>query len=119
MNMKSRQDWNDTDWANYLQIPVSEVKKCRALLDDMFVMAVERNKITQQYSFAMYRYDIAPSGVKRLQLAATDDKHSFADIKDAVVNANNIIACMELTPYWAKTLNMPAQAIQMLTIRTK
>lgn len=114
---ESRLTWTDENWASYLDCPVKDIPSIRKFLDDNYVVAIERNKITGKYSFAMYRYDVAPSGVRRLQLFLSDDKHSSSDIKKAMHDANNIIATLELTDFWVKALNIPKRALQMLLIR--
>lgn len=116
--MKSRLDWQDSDWATYLNCPVSKIPEYKKILDENFVTAIERDRQSGQYSFALYRYDVAPSGFKRLQLSKTSKK-SFANLLDAVHDANNIISCWELSDFWAKAFNMPKQAVQMLLIRQK
>jgi len=116
---KSRLNWNDLDWATYLDCPIQNIPEYKQVLDKNFVMAVERNRTTGRYSFAMYRYHTKPSGDQNLQLLLSDDKHSFPTIMDAVCDANNIISTMELNKFWAKTLDVPARAIQMLLIREK
>lgn len=116
---KSRLEWTDENWANYLGCPVEKIPSIRNFLDKTYVTAVERNKITGQYSFAMYKYDTAPSGHNRLRLILSDDKRGFTNITDAVRDANNIISTLELTDFWADTLNIPKQALQMMLIREK
>ena len=117
--MESRLNWSDAQWAKYLNCPVESVKKYKQVLDNNYVTAIEKNKKTNLYSLAVYKYDIAPSGAKRLQLLLSDDKHAFSDLSHAINNANNIISNMELSDYVASALNMPAKAIQMLLIRQK
>ncbi len=119
MVLKSRLEWKNEDWANYLDCPVQKISEFKKILDENYVMAVERNAASKLYSFAVYRYDVAPSGAKRLQLLLTDDKHKFANIQDAMHDANNIISSLELNDYCAKALNVPKRAIQMMLIREK
>lgn len=116
---KSRLYWNNLDWATYLGCPVQNIPEYKKVLDENYVMAVERNKITGNYSFAVYTYHTKPSGDQNLQLLLSDDKHSFPTIMDAVHDANNIISTMELNNFWAKTLGVPSRAIQMMLIREK
>jgi hypothetical protein len=117
--MESRLTWTDEQWATYLNCPVASVKKYKQVLENNYVTAIEKNKKTNLYSFAVYKYDIAPSGAKRLQLLLSDDKHTFSDLTAALNNANNIISTMELSDYVASVLSVPKQAIQMLLIRQK
>lgn len=117
--MESRLNWSDAQWAKYLNCPVESVKKYKQVLENNYVTAIEKNKKTNLYSFALYKYDIAPSGVKRLRLLLSDEKHTFSDLTAAVNDANNVISTMELSDYVASALNMPAKAIQMLLIRQK
>ena len=117
--MESRLNWSDARWAKYLSCPVESVKKYKHVLENNYITAIEKNKKTNLYSFALYKYDIAPSGVKRLRLLLSDDKHSFSDLNAALNNANNVISKMELSDHVATSLNMPARAIQMLLIRQK
>ena len=116
---KSRLNWNDLDWATYLDCPVQKIPEYKRVLDANYVTAVERNRTTGRYSFAMYKYHTKPSGDQNLQLLLSDDKHSFPTIMDAVHDANNIISTMELSDFWAKALGMPARAVQMMLIREK
>ena len=117
VRQKPRLQWTDLDWANYLQCTVQEIPDIKDFLDKNYVMAVERNKMTGRYSFTMYKYHTAPSGNQSLQLLLSDDKHSFVNIMDAVRDANNIISTLELSDFWARALNVPKQALQMMLIR--
>ncbi len=116
---KSRLEWTDLDWANYLCCSIQEIPSIRKFLDDNYVTAIERNKTTGRYSFAMYKYHTAPSGAKDLHLMLSDDKHSFSNLIDAMHDANNIISTLEFSDFWAKTLNVPKQSLQMMLIREK
>ena len=118
IKQKSRTEWNDKDWATYLGCPVAKVADYRNILDRNYVMSIQRDSRTQQYYFAMYRYDITPSGTKRLQLKYSSKKQ-FTTTQDALTDANNIISTIELTDFWAKTFKVPNRAIQMLLIRQK
>ena len=91
----------------------------KKFLDDNYVTVVEHNKTTGRYSFAMYKYHTVPSGAKGLHLMLSADKHSFSNMADAVCDANNIISTLEFTDFWAKTLNIPRQSLQMLLIRAR
>lgn len=114
-----RSKWTDIMWAYYLGCPVQKIPEYKKFLDENYVPAIERNKTTGKYSFVMYKYDIAPSGQKRLQLWLTDDKHSFDTTTEALNNANNTISTLEFTDFWAKTFDVPKQVLQMLLIRVK
>ena len=116
--IKNRLNWTDLDWAEYLKCPVQKIFEYRKILNDNYVMVVERNKKTGKYSFAMYRYYITPSGNDRLQLLLSG-KQSFLTYSEAVNNANGKISKMELKDFWVKSLNVPKQAIQMMLIREK
>ena len=116
---KSRLDWTDMDWAVYFGCPVQEIPEYRKFLNENYLPAIEYNKTTGKYSFAMYRYDIAPSGHKRLRLWLTDDKHSFVKKEDALHDANNVISTLEFTDFWAKTYKVPKQVLQMLLMCEK
>lgn len=116
---KSRSEWTDLDWANYLCCPIHEIPSIRKFLEDNYVPVIERNKSTGHYSFAMYRYHIAPSGAKDLHLMLSDDKHSFSNLTDALCDANNIISTLEFTNFWADALNVPKRSLQMLLIRKR
>ncbi len=117
-SVKSRLDWQDADWAKHLNCPVSKIPEYKKILDENFLTAIERDKQSGQYSFALYSYDVAPSGFTRLRLSATGNK-SFTNLLDAVRDANNIISCWELSDFWAKAFDVPKQAVQMLLIRQK
>ena len=114
----SRLEWTDANWADYLGCSVKQVQEYRNFLDKNFLVAIERNKTNNQYSFAMYRYHTHPSKHKSLQLMATRDI-SFPTIMEAVADANGIISCMELSDFWAKTYDVPKKVMQMLLIREK
>lgn len=116
---KSRLDWTDMDWANYLNCPVQKIPEYKKILDANFLTAIERDRETGKYSFVMYQYAIAPSGFKRLQLILSDDKHKFNNLTDAVRDANNVISTFEFTDFKAKMFDMPKKALQMLLIRQK
>lgn len=118
MTQVNRLNWKDEDWATYLGCPVSKVQEYKNILDQNYLMAIECDKNTKKYFMAVYRYDIAPSGFKRLQLLLSGNKQ-FAKVDDALHNANDIISKMELGKYQAKWLNMPQKAIQMMLIREK
>ena len=117
--LKSRLEWTDADWANYFGCPVQKIPEYKKFLDENYVPAIERNKTTGKYSFVMYKYDIAPSGQKRLQLWLTDDKHSFDTTTEALNNANNTISTLEFTDFWAKMYGVPKQVLQMMLIYEK
>ena len=112
----SRLEWQDADWARQLNCPVQNVPEYRKIMEENFLTSIESNKVSGEYSFVVYRYDTAPSGAQRLQLWLTGDK-SFQEIEDALRDANNIIATLELTDFWAKVYGVPKQALQMLVIR--
>ena len=114
-----RLTWTDENWANHLGCPVKDIPSIRKYLDNNYVVAIERNKFTGKYSLAMYRYDVAPSGARRLQLLLSDDKHGSVDVKQAIHDANNVISKLELTDFWSKALNVPKRALQMLLIRER
>ena len=116
---KPRLTWNNLDWATYLGCPIQEIESIKAFLDDNYVMAIERHRATGRYSFAMYRWHIAPSGAKdlHLMLSADDEKHMSANPVDAIREANNVISTLELSDFWAKALNVPKRALQMMLIR--
>ena len=118
IKQKSRLDWNDTDWATYLGCSVRNVAKYRKLLEENYFTCVEQDKNTGLHSFALYKYDIAPSGVKRLHLLLSSNR-GFTNLSDATVDANNIISGLELTDFSAAAFNVPKQAVQMLLIRQK
>ena len=115
---KSRLDWNDTDWAAYLGCSVQNVAKYRELLEKNYLTCVEQDKKSGLHAFALYKYDIAPSGTERLRLMLSS-KRRFNNVSDAVKDANNIISTLELSDFWAGEFNVPKQAVQMLLIRQK
>lgn len=120
MSLKSREDWSDKDWANYLNCPVEKIPEYKNILNDNFVFGIEQNKETKQYSFVSYKYHIHPSGHKSLQLWLTDDLHRFDTKDQAAQYANtNIISKLEFSDFWAKLYNIPSKALQMILIPTK
>ena len=69
------------------------------------------------FKFAMHKWDTAPSGFKRLQLALTDDWHCCYTENEAIEYANTyILPKIQLNDYWAKVYNVPANALQLLRI---
>ena len=118
--MVDRTQWRDNDWAAYLCCSVADIAKYREILSGMFLTAVAHTAIEGKYRFEMYRYDIAPSGQKRLFLMLSDDAHLF-DTEDAAIKyANtNIISKMYLNAFWERHLNVPANAIQMMLIKER
>ena len=69
------------------------------------------------FRFAMYKWDTAPSGFRRLQLALTDDRHCCYTENEAIEYANTyILPKIQLNDYWAKVYNVPANALQLLHI---
>ncbi len=115
---ENRLNWKDPDWAAYLGCPVNCVAQYRQILGNNFVPAIEREQKSGLYSLVMYRYDVSPSGSKRLRLLFSSNQH-FADIADALHNANTVISSLELNAKVAEVLQIPRTAIQMLLIRTK
>ena len=118
IKQKSRLDWTDDDWATYLGCPVAKISEYNKILNENYLMALEQDTQTKNHAFAMYRYDIAPSGQKRLRLLFSS-KNPFTQKQDALTHANNIISTMELNDFYAAALGVPAKAIQMLLIREK
>ena len=115
---ENRLNWKDPDWAAYLGCPVDCIPRYRQILDNNFLPAIEREQKSGLYSLVMYRYDMSPSGTKRLCLLFSGKQH-FVDAVDALRNANTVISNMKLMAMTAKTLQVPATAIQMMLIRTK
>ena len=109
----SRLSWTDENWANYLDCPVRNIPDIKTILANNYVMAIERNKMTKQYCFRVYKINKN----NKLQLVWSDDKHGFANVIDAVNDANNIIATLELSDSAARALNIPKRALQMMVIR--
>ena len=114
----NREAWRDIDWATYLGCPVEKIPEYKKFLDENYVITIEQNKNTKLYSMFMYRYDIAPSGFKRLQLIASG-KEQFADLTAAIHNANDVISKMEFSAFWAEIYDVPAKVLQMMLIREK
>jgi len=117
--IKSRLDWDDTDWAKYLNCPETEIPEYRKWLENTFEPVVEVNKKNGLYRFAMYRYDIAPSGFKRFQLFLTGPEKEFKKATDAVCDANNLISSLEFTDFWAKMYEVPKKVLQMRLIKAR
>lgn len=69
------------------------------------------------FKFAMYKWDTAPSGFKRLQLTLTDDWHCCYTENEAIEYANtDILPKLQLNDFWAEVYNVPANALQLLRI---
>ena len=114
-----RLKWTDTMWAAYFGCPVKKVPEYRNFVDENFVPTIERNIKTGEYSLAIHKFALTPSGCNRLQLWLTDDKHSFNNITDALHRANKTISALEFTDFSAKMYGVPKQVLQMMLIREK
>ena len=81
---------------------------------------IYRNRLKRYlitFRFAMYKWDTAPSGFRRLQLVLTDDRHCCYTENEAIEYANTyILPKIQLNDYWAKVYNVPANALQLLHI---
>ncbi|MCR4917927.1 MAG: hypothetical protein K5912_03215 [Alphaproteobacteria bacterium] len=119
IKIKSRLNWNDVNWAKYLKCPKDKIPEYREWLEKTFVPVVEVNKKTGGYRFAMYRYDIAPSGFERWQLFVTGPEKQFKNDNDAVRDANKLISVLEFTDFWAKMYDVPKKVLQMRLIIEK
>ena len=117
--LKNRLEWNDKDWAKYLNCPVSKIPEYRKALSEMFLPVIEQNKLDGLYYFAMYKYHISIAGTKSLQLYLTKDKPGFKTVQEAVEDGNKAISTFEFTDFWAKMYEMPKQALQMLLIKPR
>ena len=117
-NETNRLQWTDKDWATYLGCPINKIQEYKNILDKNYLMAIECDKNSGKYFMAVYRYDIAPSGFKRLQLLLSGNKR-FDNVVNALHDANRIISQMELNDFYAKQFNMPKKSIQMMLIREK
>ena len=116
MTMIDRTQWGDGDWAKYLHCSVAEVVKYREILNGMFLTGIAHSASEGKYRFEMHRYDIAPSGQKRLFLQKTGN-NTFDTYEAALKDANtNIIPKMYLDAFWERHLNVPARAVQMMLI---
>ena len=70
------------------------------------------------FRFALYKWDMAPSGFKRLQLVATDDWHCCYDENEAIEFANtHILPKLQLNNYWADVYGVTPTALQLLRIK--
>lgn len=119
MAISDRTQWRDSDWAAYLRCSVAEVVKYREILSSMFLTGIARSEVEGKYRFEMHRYDIAPSGQKRLFLMLSGD-NVFDTYEAALKDANtNIIPKMYLNDFWERHLEVPARAVQMMLIKER
>ena len=117
--MENRINWSDSDWAKHLGIEERELKRVRNFVNENYDVATVRNQFTKKYSVALYKYHVSPSGFKTLQLMATANQE-FAEAAQAVKYANeNFLSKLEMTEDWAKSVNMPKRALQLLSIRER
>ena len=116
MTTNDRTQWGDSDWAAYFRCSVAEVVKYRETLNSMFLTGIAHSASEGKYRFEMHRYDIAPSGQKRLFLKLSGN-NAFDTYEAALKDANtNIIPKMYLDDFWERHLNIPARAVQMMII---
>ena len=119
IKMENRINWSDQDWAKHLGIEVKDLPRVRNFINDNYDVATVRNQFTNKYSVALYKYHKSPSGFKTLQLMATANQE-FAESAQAVKYANEqFLSKLEMTDLWAKSLNMPKRALQLLSIRER
>ncbi len=116
MAIVDKAQWRDSDWAAYLGCSVADVAKYREILNGMFQTGIAQITDTGKYRFEMYRYDITPSGQKRLFLKLSGN-NTFDTYEAALKDANtNIIPKMHLSDFWERHLGVPARAVQMMLI---
>ena len=119
MATSDRTQWRDSDWAAYLRCSVAEVVKYREILSGMFITGIAHSESEGKYRFEMHRYDIAPSGQKRLFLMLSGN-NVFDTYEAALKDANtNIIPKMYLNDFWERHLKVPANAVQMMLINER
>ena len=117
--MENRINWSDQDWAKHLGIEVKDLPRVRNFVNDNYDVTTVRNQITNKYSVALYKYHTSQSGFKTLQLMATASKE-FPESAQAIKFANeNFLSTLEMDDNWAKSVNMPKRALQLLSIRER
>ena len=115
---ENRLEWLDSDWAEYLHCPVTEIPRIRNLMQYNFVLTIKKDKKTGKYYFALSRRNYTPAGFKRLHDLKTpvtyfDTKH------EAIEDANKYMSEQLFPAVGAKLYKIPQRAIQMVLIREK
>ena len=117
MSIIDRTQWRDSDWAAYLGCSVAQVAKYREILASMFLTGIAHSETTGKYRFEMHRWDIAPSGQKRLFLMLSGN-NLFDTYDAALKDANtNVIPKLYLNDFWERHLQIPAKCVQMMLIK--
>lgn len=117
--MENRINWSDEQWASHLGIEPKDLPRVRDFMNENYSAAIVRNKNTNNFTVALYKYHVAPSGFKTLQLMATATK-DFPDSAKATYYANNeFFPSLEMNDFWDKSLKIPKRAFQLLSIRER
>ena len=117
--MENRINWSDEQWASHLGIETKDLPRVRNFIDENYSATIVRNKNTNNFTVALYKYHVAPSGFKTLQLMATATK-DFPDSAKATYYANSeFLPNLELSDFFEKSLKMPKRALQLLSIRER
>lgn len=117
--MGNRINWSDQDWAKHLGIEVKDLQRVRNFIQDNYDVTIVRNQNTNKYTVALYKYHKSPSGFKTLQLMATANQEFVESAKAAKYANEQFLSKLEMTDLWAKSLNIPKRALQLLSIRER
>ena len=115
----SRNRWTDKQWAKHLDTSVERVPEIRAAIKNNYSATIVMDKITGLYAIAIFTYEMTPSGFKR-PILSTTSKKEFVKESDAIVFANKkYLPVLSLSKFAADSINVPANAIQMLHIKER
>lgn len=112
----SRSLWTPENWADYFGWPVEQVLAYKAIVDSTFVPSIEPDTKTGKYSLNIKYFDVNSNGKNCLEpFVCGTSRHG--GLLDALQDARNIIATLELSEFLAKKFGIHPKAIQMMVIR--
>ena len=113
VKQNSRQNWSDLDWANYLNCPITEIPSIKNYMQENYSSLISTNMHNGKRFVRLYRHEITPSeSIRPIQIYSAE-----LHTPNFVREANDKISTLELTDFWAKALNVPKRALQMMLIR--
>ena len=113
MKTTPREKWSDLDWANHLGCPITEVSSIRDYMYKNNSSLIATDTKTGKRYVRVYRHEITPSeSIRPIQIYASELTQP-----DFIREANDKISGLEMNDFWAKALNVPKSALQLLRIR--
>lgn len=113
MKTTPKEKWSDLDWANHLGCPVTEVSSIRNFMQENYSSLITMDNKTGRFVVRVYRHEITPSeSIRPIQIYASELTQP-----DFLREANDKISGLEMNDFWAKALNVPKSALQLLRIR--